>query len=50
MTTATVADRAGFGLGGGKLKAARYLEAAVENQKAVLVAEGARGAKLWAAA
>jgi hypothetical protein len=51
VTTADVADRAGFGrTQAGKVKAARYLDAAVDDQKAVIVAEGVRGARLWAAA
>jgi AAA domain len=51
VPTVEVADRAGFGrTQAGKVKAVRYLDAAVQNQKAVMVAEAARGAKLWSAA
>jgi hypothetical protein len=50
ILTVDVAERAGFGrTQAGKVKALRYLTAAVEDKRAALVAEAARGAKLWAA-
>lgn len=51
ILTVEVADRAGFGrTQAGKNKAARYLDAAVAGKQAIMVAEAARGAKLWGSA